>query len=75
MNFTDLIAMIYEGLLTFVPLFRVVWAATAGIGLVMLIIALALKKNPKRKKAPWIVAGIGLLMVLSSGVQLITSSF
>lgn len=75
MNFTDLIATIYEGLLQFVPLFRVAWAVTVGLGLAMLIIALVLKKNPERKKSPWIVGGIGLLMMLSSGVQLITSLF
>lgn len=75
MNFTDLIATIYEGLLQFVPLFRVAWAVTVGLSLAMLIIALVLKKNPERKKSPWIVGGIGLLMMLSSGVQLITSLF
>lgn len=75
MNFKDMIATIYEGLLQFVPLFRVVWAATAVLGLAMLIIALVLKKNPERKKSPWIVGGIGLLMMLSSGTQLITSLF
>lgn len=75
MNFTGLIATIYEGLLLFVPLFRVAWAVTVGLGLVMLIIALALKKDPERKKSPWIVGGIGLLMALSSGTQLITSFF
>lgn len=75
MNLTGSIATIYEELLSFVPLFRVVWAVTVGLGLVMLIIALGLKKNPERKKSPWIVGGIGLLMVLSSGAQLITSFF
>lgn len=75
MNFTDMIATIYEGLLQFVPLFRVVWAATVVLGLAMLIIALVLKKNPDRKRSPWIVGGIGLLMMLSSGTQLITSLF
>lgn len=75
MNFTGSIATIYEGLLQFVPLFRVVWAVTVGLGLVMLVIALVLKKNPERKKSPWIVGGIGLLMMLSSGAQLITSFF
>lgn len=75
MNFTGLIATIYEGLLLLVPLFRVAWAVTVVLGLAMLIIALALKKNPERKKSPWIVGGIGLLMALSSGTQLITSFF
>lgn len=75
MKFTDLITTIYEWLLQFVPVFRVVWIISVAIGLAMLIIAFVLKKNPERKKSPWIVGGIGLLMMLSSGTQFITSFF
>lgn len=75
MNISRIIATIYEGLLPFVPLFRVVWVATMKLGAAMLIIALILKKNPVRKKSPWIIGGIGLLMVISSGTQLIISLF
>lgn len=75
MDISLTIATIYEGLLQFVPLFRVVWGATVVLGIAMVIIALVLKKNPVRKKSPWIVGGIGLLMVISSGTQLIMSLF
>lgn len=75
MNFTDLITSIYEWLLQFLPVFRVVWIISTAIGLAMLIIAFVLKKNPERKKLPWIVGGFGLLMMISSGTQFITSLF
>lgn len=75
MDISQTIATIYEGLLRFVPLFRVVWAAMVVLGVAMLIIAFVLKKNPVRKKSPWIVGGIGLLMVISSGTQLMMSFF
>lgn len=75
MDISQTIATIYEGLLRFVPLFRVVWATMVVLGVAMLIIAFVLKKNPVRKKSPWIVGGIGLLMVISSGTQLMMSFF
>lgn len=75
MDLTNLIGTIYEGLIQFMPLFRMVWIGTIVLGAAMLIIALILKKNPERKKSPWIVGGIGLLMLISSGTQLIVSLF
>lgn len=75
MDISQTITTIYEELSQFVPLFRVVWVATVVIGIAMVIIALVLKKNPARKKSPWIVGGIGLLMVISSGAQLAMSLF
>lgn len=75
MNISQTIVTIYVGFLQSVPLFRVVWATTVVIGIAMLIIALVLKKNPIRKKSPWIVGGNGLLMVINSGTQLIMSFF
>lgn len=73
MNLSEMIGMIYEGILQFIPLFRVVWIATVILGIVMLIIAFYLRKNLTRKKSPWIVGGIALLMIISSGTQLIAS--
>lgn len=73
MDVSNLIRMIYEGLLQFMPLFHMVWIGTIVLGIVMLVIAFVLKKNPERKKSPWIVGIIGLLLILSSGTQLITS--
>ena len=73
MDISQTISTIYEGLLQFVPLLRVVWAATVVLGIAMLIIAFVLKKNPSRKKSPWIVVGIALLIMISSGTQLIMS--
>lgn len=75
MDISQTVSTIYQVLLQFVPLFRVVWVATAAIGIAMLMIALVLKKNPARKKSPWIFGGIGLLMAISSGTQLIMSFF
>lgn len=75
MNISKIITEIYEGLLKFVPLFRVVWVTAVVFGIAMLMIALILKKNPARKKSPWVVGGIGLLMTISSGTQLIMSLF
>lgn len=75
MDLTNLIGTIYEGLIQFMPLFRMIWIGTIVLGVVMLIIALILKKNPERKKSPWIVSGIGLLMLISSGTQLLVSLF
>lgn len=75
MDLTNLIGTIYEGLIQFMPLFRMVWIGTIILGIAMLIIALKLKKNPERKKSPWIVGGIGLLMLISSGTQWLVSLF
>lgn len=75
MDLTNLIGTIYEGLIQFMPLFRMIWIGTIVLGVAMLIIALILKKNPERKKSPWIVGGIGLLMLISSGTQLLVSLF
>lgn len=73
MNFTELMDMIYKGVLSLIPLFRIAWLVIVVIGITMLIAAFVLKKNPERKKSPWIVGGIALLMVISSGTQLIAS--
>lgn len=75
MDLTNLIGIIYGSLMRFMPLFRMVWIGTIGLGAAMLIIALLLKSNHERKKSPWIVGGIGLLMVISSGTQLLVSIF
>lgn len=75
MDISKTITTIYEALLQFVPFFRVAWVVTVVLGIAMLIIAFVLKKNPIRKKSPWIVGGFGLLMMLSSGTQLIMSFF
>lgn len=75
MDISKIINSIYKELLKFVPLFRGVWIATAVLGIAMLITAFLLKKNPVRKKSPWIVGGLGLLMMISSGTQLIISFF
>lgn len=75
MNFTDLVTRIFDGLSHFIPLFRVGWIITIGFGLIMLIVSYLLKRDSGRKKSPWVVGSIGLLMMLSSGVQLITSFY
>lgn len=73
MDLAAFIDMIYERILQFMPIFRIVWSGSLVLGAVMLIIAIVLKKNPTRRRSPWIVGGIALLMVISSGTQLIAS--
>lgn len=73
MNFAELMDMIYNGIMKFIPLFRIAWIGVVVLGIAMLVVAFVLKKNPVRKKSPWIVGGIALLMVISSGTQLIAS--
>ena len=73
MNFAELMDMIYNGIMKFMPLFRIAWIGIVVLGIAMLAVAFVLKKNPARKKSPWIVGGIALLMVISSGTQLIAS--
>lgn len=73
MNFAELMGMIYDGILSLLPLFHIAWIGIVVLGIAMLIIALILKRDPARKKSPWIVGGVALLMVISSGTQLIAS--
>lgn len=73
MNFAELIDVIYNVIVKFMPLFRIAWIGIVVFGIAMLITAFVLKKNPARKKSPWIVGGVALLMVISSGTQLIAS--
>lgn len=73
MNISQIITVIYEGFLKFIPLFRMIWVTTVVIGIAMLVIAYMLNKNPLRKKSTWIVGIIGLLFTISSGTQLIMS--
>lgn len=73
MNISQIITAIYEGLLMFIPLFRMIWVTTVVIGIAMLVIAYMLNKNPLRKKSTWIVGIVGLLLTISSGTQLIMS--
>lgn len=75
MNLLRLIESIYVELLRFVPWFRGIWIGSIVLGGIMLIIAWMLKKNPLRKKSPWIVGISGLLLIISSSTQLIVSLF
>lgn len=75
MDISQIITAIYKGLLQFVPLFRVVWTITVMLGVAMFVIAFVLKKDSARKKSPWIVGGLGLILMISSGTQLIISLF
>lgn len=73
MKISQIITAIYEGLLKFIPLFRMIWVTTIVIGIAMLVIAYMLNKNPLRKKSIWVVGIIGFLLTISSGTQLIMS--
>lgn len=67
------IYIIFQKLVQLVPFFRYIWASTIVLGVTMLVIALLLKRNPTLKKSPWIVGIIGLVVIVSSGSQLIFS--
>lgn len=73
MYLAKLTGRIYEIFLQFLPLLRMAWAVTVILGMAMLVIAIVLKRNPAKKKSPWIVGGVGLLAVIGSGMQLLTS--
>lgn len=73
MDSKGIIGTLYDYLVQFVPLFRVFWIITVLIGAALVVTAIILKKSPERKKAPWIVGSIGIVMMISSSVQLLTS--
>ena len=73
MIISDLFTFLYDFAARYMPVFRVVWTITVLVGLFMLASAFIVKRNPNRKKAPWIVGGAGTLMVISSGTQLLFS--
>jgi len=75
MNLEKAIGVIQDLITEFIPLFRAAWTSTVLIGVAMVVLALLLRKNPVRKKSPWIVGSIGVLMIISSGTQLIFSLF
>lgn len=73
MNLAEIVRTIYERLVPYVPVFRGIWAGTVFVGLAMLVIGLMMQKNAVGKKSPWILSGIGLVLMVSAGVQLIVS--
>ncbi|MCL2575751.1 MAG: hypothetical protein FWE33_04890 [Defluviitaleaceae bacterium] len=62
-----------EIITTLIPFFRAAWIVTILIGAGLLILAFILRKNPARKISPWVAGGFGVLMIISSGVQLVLS--
>jgi len=68
-----LLTTILEWVNSFMLFFRAAWITTIVLGVALAAIAFILKRNPDRRKSPWIVGGIGLLMVISSGTQLLFS--
>lgn len=75
MDISNMFHTIYQGIMSLMPFFRIAWISTLLLGAAMIMIALLLKRNPERKKSPWIVGTLGLLMLISSGTQLIGSMF
>lgn len=73
MSFSELVDGINSFLTLSVPVFRVCWTITILVGATLLSLAFVLKKNPERKKSPWVVGGSGVLMLISSGTQLLFS--
>lgn len=55
------------------PLLRVAWTGAIGVGIVLVVVAFILKRNPSRKISPWVAGGFGALLIVSPGVQLIAS--
>lgn len=75
MDFKEIIESLYTTLLTYTPLFRMIWVSEIIIGAALIVIALILNRNPERKKLPIVLGVIGALMALSASAQLITSIF
>ena len=71
MEMGQTIETIYQQLTQFIPMFRIIWAGTIVLGIALCIIAFILKKKKTRKMMPWIVGAIGIVMICSSGGQLI----
>lgn len=55
------------------PLLRAGWAASFLLGLALLAWGWAWSRDPARRRSPWVLGGIGALIVLSSGSQLVWS--
>lgn len=71
----NIIKFIYNEMARHIHLLRAVWTASILLGIFLLIAGFILYKNPKRKKMPWIVGGIGIMMMISAGTQLMFSLF
>ena len=57
------------------PFLRAGWAIGIFIGIGLIVLAFILKKNPERRKSPYIIGFFGMLALISSGVQLVFSFF
>ena len=69
--FNELVRLISWWIYELMSIFMVAWVTTILLGVALVVLAFVLKRNPERKKSPWIVGGIGLSMIISSGVQLV----
>jgi hypothetical protein len=58
-----------------IPYLRAGWTMGLLIGIGLIVLALILKKNPKRKKSPLVLGVFGMLEFISSGVELAYSWF
>lgn len=68
-----IIDRIFDWIDRLMPMFRVAWVSSISIGVVLVLVALLLQRNPSRKTSPWVLGTIGAVMVMSSGWQLVAS--
>lgn len=71
----EFIGRIIDEVWQLMPLFRVMWLVTISMGTLMVIVAILLKRDSSRKKSPIVFLCVGILMIVSSGIQLLASLF
>lgn len=72
MNHSEIIETIFKTLQLCIPFFRVTWIICIILGIMLLALAYFIK-NSTNRKMPWIVGGIGIIMIVNSGVQLLST--
>ncbi|MDH6364822.1 hypothetical protein M2139_001854 [Enterococcus sp. PF1-24] len=71
--FQEIISIIAGLTRDFAPFLRVGWTAALIVGLVFIFIGFIAEKNVNRQTFQWVLGVFGVLMVVSSGAQLILS--
>lgn len=66
----DLATGLRDLLAAAMPLLRAGWTVSAVAGLALLAWARVWSRDPARVRSPWVLGGIGAVIVLSSGSQL-----
>ena len=68
-----ILTQISELIARLMPFFRASWIITILIGAWLILLSIFLRKKPNHKVSPWVISSFGVLMMISSGVQLTLS--